>query len=75
MGQSVAPPTESCSRCRHYLGDKLVEIGPDIEANHIHVCSAFPDGEGIPWEILVGTRPHRSPYPGDWGILFEPTTF
>ena len=31
-------------------------------------CEAFP--EGIPEEILDGRR-HKTPFPGDHGILFE----
>jgi hypothetical protein len=33
-------------------------------------CSAFPDG--IPDEILSGSKSHVKPYDGDGGILFEP---
>jgi len=34
-------------------------------------CDAFPDG--IPDAILLGERTHRKPFPGDHGILFDPT--
>lgn len=33
-------------------------------------CDAFPDG--IPEEILAGSVPHITPYPGDGGLTFSP---
>jgi hypothetical protein len=49
-----------CEDCRHRIGfDRLA-------------CAAFPDR--IPKEIWNGLRDHRSPYPGDGGIRFEPMT-
>lgn len=35
-------------------------------------CNAFPDGHGIPREILTNRHDHKTPYPGDHGIQFEP---
>lgn len=32
-------------------------------------CRAFPDG--IPKEIWTGENPHKTPYPGDGGIIFQ----
>lgn len=36
-------------------------------------CEAFPDG--IPLPILAGKHDHKSEYPGDNGIRYEPNRF
>jgi hypothetical protein len=46
-----------CHFCVHYFGAWL--------------CEAFPRGEGIPQKIRDGEHDHRSPYPGDNGVIFE----
>lgn len=51
-----------CSWCRHLDNDRA--DGP--------FCAAFPGGEGIPREILLGWVDHRDPYPGDQGIRYDP---
>lgn len=33
-------------------------------------CDAFPDG--VPDAILCNTHDHKTPYPGDNGLTFEP---
>ena len=33
-------------------------------------CRAFPGG--IPAQIIFGCKNHRKPFPGDFGIMFEP---
>lgn len=34
-------------------------------------CKAFPDGDGIPEEILMRKNDHLEPFEGDNGIQFE----
>lgn len=46
----------SCGLCRH------------LRANQ--TCVAFP--RGIPREIWDGKHKHKTPYPGDNGIRYEP---
>lgn len=47
-----------CHRCRHRNLDER------------DTCAAFPGG--IPREIWNGQHNHRTPYPGDHGIHYEP---
>jgi hypothetical protein len=55
----------TCEGCRH------LDWMPRDGAQH-ETCAAFP--EGIPLEIWKGECAHRTPYPGDHGIQFEPMT-
>lgn len=48
-----------CLACRHLRRDR-----PDL------ACAAFP--ERIPTPLQLAGRDHRSAYPGDRGIRFEP---
>lgn len=60
----------SCLTCRHFHAHRIETV-----------CDAFPGnanglrpGEpGIPTEIILGRHDHLSPYPGDHGILYEPS--
>ena len=47
-----------CNKCKH----RFLDPG--------NTCAAFPDG--IPWDVLIGKKDHRSPVDGDNGIQFEP---
>jgi hypothetical protein len=49
-----------CTLCRH-LEDSFDNVPGR--------CKAFP--KGIPVEIWEGDHLHRTPYPGDNGIMFE----
>ena len=42
-----------------------------VVAEKVWVCEAFPNGEGIPYEIAYGDNLHLEPYPGDEGLLYE----
>lgn len=50
------PSSDQCNNCKNYFG--------------LFQCRAFP--ERIPDEIFLGDHDHRTPYPGDNGITFEP---
>ena len=50
-----------CSDCKHI----------DPGRTRMLVCEAFPGG--IPEEILTGDVDHGVHFPGDHGILFEPS--
>jgi len=51
-----------CVRCRHVDWEARNKTG------HLFRCAAFSQ---IPEEILRGENSHRTPYPGDNGIVFE----
>ena len=52
----------SCPSCRHlHRADRTGNF-----------CDAFPDGVGIPRPILLAEHDHKTPFPGDHGIRFEP---
>ena len=48
--------SDQCISCKHYTG--------------VRSCQAFP--EGIPVEVFTGKHDHRTAYPGDGGIRYEP---
>ena len=50
-----------CFRCKHYRREGAAMT-----------CDAYPDGTGIPDEILAGEHDHTQPFAGDHGIRFEP---
>lgn len=35
-------------------------------------CDAFPDGDGIPGDIMRNEADHRRPFIGDHGVRFKP---
>ncbi len=54
------PVSPVCGFCKNKTGE------------YYRGCKAFPGDYSIPREIWVGKHNHRTPYPGDNGILFEP---
>ena len=56
------PLSPVCNGCRHFRDWRLGE--------RIGFCDAFP--KGIPRAIWQGEHDHRTPFPGDQGIRFEP---
>jgi hypothetical protein len=54
-------PLVQCAFCRHFHRDRR-------DGNF---CDAFPDGDGIPSEIITNEADHRQPFPGDHGIRFD----
>ena len=52
-------PLVQCAYCRHMQKRRDGDF-----------CTAFPDGEGIPLEIIDGLFDHRKPHEGDHGIQF-----
>ena len=64
----IVEPNCNKRNCVHFIG---VEQTDEEEATERVVCSAFPDG--IPDEIAYEDNPHTTPFPGDNGIMYEPT--
>lgn len=52
-------PPSSCGTCQRKSG-----FGPS--------CTAYPGG--IPAVILSGEHDHKTPFPGDNGLLYDPFT-
>lgn len=49
-----------CTYCKHWR----IREG--------RACAAFPERDSIPMVIWRGENDHRTPFPGDHGIQFEP---
>lgn len=62
-------PAPVCFKCKHFRPEEAFFDKEALE--EYSYCAAFPDGKGIPFEILVGGNSHEDPFPGDHGIQFE----
>lgn len=56
----------ACPLCLH------LRMPPDRQGRLF--CDAFPDGDGIPANILSGENLHTTPVEGDHGIVFTPSS-
>lgn len=54
-----------CAKCKHKRTGQTVYI----DDMPYLTCDAFPNG--VPREITRGDHDHKTPYPGDHGIMFE----
>jgi|TARA_R100000789_G_C3016799_1_gene152592 hypothetical protein len=52
-----------CLNCKH--------LDWDLKYGKGWYCEAYPDGWGIPEEIIMGEVDHKKPFKGDNGIQFE----
>jgi len=59
-GPEIPLLSKVCTPCRHF------------RPRDGRACDAFPTRDSIPLAIWLGEHSHRSPYPGDHGITFEP---
>lgn len=62
MLDGFEPPGLSrvCTPCHHF------------RRRQGRTCAAFPERDSIPMPIWLAEHDHRTPYPGDRGIRFEP---
>lgn len=72
MGNTIPPHSEICDICKNYRETKLFDVEERIESDHVNICLAFPDIEGIPNDILLGKNKHLKPLPNQKNdIVFE----
>ncbi len=60
----------TCRACRHLFAFESPMDGHPEALTLPPACAAFL--HGIPGPILAGFHDHTVPYPGDFGIRFEP---
>ena len=69
-----------CFQCENFetalaLGDwPDTRRSPRVEGTVAYFCAAFPEGDGIPGEVLLWDEPHTSPREDQEGeFIFSPT--
>ncbi len=68
------PSSKTCATCKHWLGFTEPETEDELIVSDtgVPLCEAFPDGDGIPFEIYSGSRLHDTQVEGDHGLQRVP---
>jgi hypothetical protein len=67
---SMMEPKCYTRKCKHLTG--IINTDPFVTDSGYYACKAFPDGKGIPQEIVLGDEKHLSPLPGQGNdIIYE----
>ena len=64
------PSSKTCGTCARWRGFTEPETEDELIVSDtgVPLCEAFPDGDGVPFEIYSGKRLHDAPVEGDHGL-------